>query len=89
MLDFKKVSRVKGVPGYAENRVQVKDKMGRCLLARLRGGTNWLRIEQGRWVGELRKERICRVCGEEVEDESHLLRRCPEYKELRDRAKKS
>ena len=55
-------------------------------MARLRGGTNWLRIEQGRWVGELREERICRVCEEEVEDESHFLRRCPEYKELRDRA---
>ena len=45
-----------------------------------------MRIEQGRWVGELREERICRVCEEEVEDESHFLRRCPEYKELRDRA---
>ena len=46
----------------------------------------WLRIEQARWLGELREERICRVCEEEVEDESHFLRRCPEYKELRDRA---
>ena len=45
-----------------EKYLQVKDKMGRCLMARLRGGTNWLRIEQGRWVGESREERICRVC---------------------------
>ena len=37
---------------------------------------------------EAREERICRVCEEEVEDESHFLRRCPEYKELRESAQK-
>ena len=81
---YRKVKSEKG----KENYLDVKDKMGRCLLARLRAGTNWLRIEQGRWVGEAREERICRVCNEEVEDESHFLRRCPEYKDIRENAEK-
>ena len=45
---YRGVKTEKGKERYLE----VKDKMGRCLLARLRSGTNWLRIEQGRWVGE-------------------------------------
>ena len=81
---YRSVKKEKGKEKYLE----VKDKMGRCLMARLRAGTNWLRIEQGRWVGEAREERICRVCEGEVEDESHFLRRCPEYKELRESAQK-
>ena len=81
---YRKVKSEKGKEKYLD----VKDKMGRCLLARLRAGTNWLRIEQGRWVGEAREERICRVCNEEVEDESHFLRRCPEYKDIRENAEK-
>merc|ERR1712081_87812 len=81
---YRKVKSEKGKEKYLD----VKDKMGRCLLARLRAGTNWLRIEQRRWVGEAREERICRVCNEEVEDESHFLRRCPEYKDLRENAEK-
>ena len=35
-----------------EKYLQVKDKMGKCLMVRLRGDTNWLRIKKGGWVGE-------------------------------------
>ena len=49
-------------------------------LTMLRGGTNKLRIERGRWVGEREEERVCRVCGcEEVEDEKHFLLGCSRY----------
>ena len=51
----------------------------------LRGGTNKLRIETGRWVGEREKERVCNVClCEDVEDEKHFLLACPMY--VRERA---
>ena len=46
----------------------------------LRGGTNYLRIERGRWVGEREDERVCKVClCEDVEDEKHFLLACPMY----------
>ena len=46
----------------------------------LRGGTNKLRIETGRRVGESKEERVCNVClCEEVEDEKHFLLGCRMY----------
>jgi hypothetical protein len=49
-------------------------------LTMLRGGTNKLRIERGRWVGELENERVCQVCScDEVEDETHFLLFCSRY----------
>ena len=53
----------------------------------LRGGTNYLRIEQGRWVGERREARKCMVClcDSSVEDEEHFLLNCTVY--VREREK--
>ena len=52
----------------------------RRILTMLRGGTNRLRIETGRWVGEREEERVCKVClSNEVEDETHFLLACPFY----------
>ena len=43
-------------------------------LAKLRGGTNRLRIEQGRYVKEAISERKCKFCvSGDVEDESHFM----------------
>ena len=40
----------------------------------LRGGTNKLRIETGRWRGESQEESVCKVClCEDVEDERHFF----------------
>ena len=36
----------------------------------LRGGTNKLRIETGRWEGEREEDRVCNVCSEDVENEN-------------------
>jgi hypothetical protein len=56
------------------------DRSKRRQLTMLRGGTNYLRIERGRWVGEREHERVCNVClCEEVEDERHFLLACPMY----------
>ena len=43
----------------------------------LRGGTNKLRIETGRWSNESEPARVCLCC--ETEDERHFLLRCPRY----------
>ena len=49
-------------------------------LAKLRGGANRLRIEQGRYVKERVEERLCLLCEEKkVEDEHHFFLDCPFY----------
>ena len=61
-----------------EEYVSELDRSKRKQLAMLRGGTNYLRIERGRWVGEEVEERVCRVClCDDVEDEKHFLLACP------------
>src|SRR3569833_445619 len=48
----------------------------------LRGGTNLLRIERGRyrWKGEERQDRTCTLCAKgEMEDEAHVLLVCSTY----------
>ena len=56
------------------------DREQRRHLTMLRGGTNKLRIETGRWIGEREEERVCDVCVcEDIEDERHFLLACPMY----------
>jgi hypothetical protein len=60
------------------------DREERRHLTMLRGGTNKLRIETGRWKRESEHARVCNVClCCEVEDERHFLLRCPRYVEER------
>ena len=62
------------------------DRERRRQFTMIRGGTNHLRIERGRWVGEREEERLCNVClCNEIEDEKHYLLKCPMY--VRERAK--
>merc|ERR1719469_278999 len=67
-----------------EKYLQAEDGVGRRMLARIRGGTHVLRIEQGRYNNIRRDERICKVCGTGIEDELHFLITCPAYKEIRE-----
>jgi hypothetical protein len=59
----------------------------RRLFTMLRGGTNRLRVETGRWEQETLNKRICEIClsRDQVEDESHFLLDCVVYKEIRER----
>ncbi len=55
-------------------------------LAKLRGGTNRLRIEQGRYRKEPLETRICEYCdSNEIEDEKHFLLKCKLYNDLREK----
>ena len=56
--------------------MMVKCKRRRRLV-KLRGGTEELGVETGRWHGVRREERICKHCRVgEVEDVRHLVMRC-------------
>jgi hypothetical protein len=68
-----------------EDYVVELDREKRRHLTMLRGGTNKLRIETGRWRKEREEERVCKVClCQEVEDEKHFILLCPMY--VRERA---
>lgn len=59
----------------------------RRLFTMLRGGTNRLRIETGRYKKEPLHQRTCNIClsSNQVEDEAHFLLECGMYKVLRER----
>ena len=53
-------------------------------MTMMRGGTNMLRIERGRWKGEKPEERVCQVCmRNQIEDEQHFLLECKMYESVR------
>ena len=56
------------------------------MLARIRSGTNNLRIETGRYErSKLSEEyRICQVCMEGTENEEHFLFHCKAYSKIRE-----
>ena len=58
------------------------NKRTRNLLTRLRSGTNFLRIEKGRYDKEAVEDRLCYLC-KKVEDEKHFLLECDLYREVR------
>ena len=52
----------------------ILDREERRRMTALRGGTHPLRIETGRWRGELLEHRTCTFCAKgEIEDEAHVL----------------
>ena len=62
----------------------VTDREERRRMTALRGGTNPLRIEIGRWKGEQLQDRTCTLCAKgEVEDEAHVLLDCSTYERER------
>ena len=67
----------------SEEYLKIDDEEGRKQMARIRSGTNDLRIETGRHEGLDREARKCWFgCGE-VEDEEHFLMKCKMYGDLR------
>ena len=64
--------------------LQLHHRGGIPEVAKIRDGSNRLRIEQGRYEKEQIHERVCRLCPSgSVEDESHFLLQCPVYDDLR------
>ena len=60
-----------------------EDQKGMKLLAKLRSGTNSLRIETGRYDGRQISDRICKTCWGDLEDEIHNLMECKTYTDIR------
>ena len=61
-------------PSYS---TEIRNREVRSLIAKLRGGTARLRIEEGRWLQIEREDRICQNCNLiEVEDCAHFIFRC-------------
>ena len=56
----------------------------RKALVKLRLGNHKLNIETGRYDKITRCDRICPVCGLNIEDEIHFLFNCPKYSSIRD-----
>ena len=58
---------------YKARCVGIDCKRRRRMMAKLRGGTAELGVENGRWHGLRREDRVCKECGNgEVEDTEHL-----------------
>ena len=69
-----------------EQYLEIADEAGRKALARLRSGSNELRVETGRQEGLRRGERVCWFGCKEVEDEQYFLKECWMYEDLREEA---
>ena len=72
--------------------LKMRDREARELMTRLRGGTNELRIETGRYAITNRDrpleahERRCLICWNgEIEDETHFMLNCSVYEDLREK----
>jgi hypothetical protein len=81
---FKKTLQME--PYLAQEELVLKDKRKRWEVARIRTGSNKLRVEMGRQVRPMIKleDRKCLVCNEDVvEDEAHFLLECKAYVGLR------
>ena len=50
----------------------------------LKLGSLSLEIQRGRFNNIPRNERLCKLCGTDVEDEYHLVLKCPIYEDLRE-----
>ena len=71
-----------------ENYLNSENEKGRREMARIRSGTNELRIETGRYDEEEEEERRCWFGCNAVEDEEHFLMDCMIYEDLQVELKK-
>jgi hypothetical protein len=77
---------------FQHNYLTRQDREARELMTRLRGGTNELRIETGRYAITNRERRLeeserrCLIClSGEIEDETHFVLDCVVYEDLREK----
>ena len=64
---------------------QIRGYRLRKSTAQIRCSSHKLRVETGRYTSEARHERNCRLCNSAtaIEDEQHILLRCPQLDDLR------
>jgi len=61
--------------------LRAKNRDIRKKMARFKTGSHWLEIQQGRFTGTDRQDRICKKCSMGVfEDELHMVTECPLFK---------
>ena len=73
METYTKLSKKFGFKEYLNsNKIRSRD-----IMARLRSGSNALRIDSGRRLHLARNERNCMLCREGTEDADHFLFICP------------
>ncbi len=66
-----------------EEYLKIDDEKGRKEMAKIRSGTNELRIETGRYEDLREEERQCWFGCDEIEDEEHFLMKCNMYDDIR------
>ena len=69
-----------GMEKYLTNITNVKH---RTAITRLRMSSHNLNIEEGRYTAIPREERLCSLCKNGVEDETHFLVKCPMYNNIK------
>ena len=60
------------------------DERARISFTQLRLSSHSLKVETGRWSRIAREERLCQ-CGGSIEDEEHVLLRCPKTNDAREK----
>ena len=70
-----------------EEYLKIDDEKGRKEMAKIRSGTNELRIETGRYEDLREEERQCWFGCDEIEDEEHFLMKCSMYEDIRRRTR--
>ena len=75
--------RLKTRPGHEKYLTEVKNIRHRIAMTRLRLSSHTLNIETGRHTNTDRADRLCTLCKEGIEDETHMLITCPMYTSLR------
>ena len=59
-------------------------KKFRHFYSQFRTGKHFLEVERGRYCGQTKAERICKVCNsKQIEDEFHFILICHVYNDLR------
>jgi hypothetical protein len=60
------------------------EEFKRIAMTKLRLSSHNLAVERGRWQRQPREERVCRLCNSgEVQDEQHIISRCPSTQTVR------
>ena len=75
--------KLKTRPGHEKYLTEVKNIRHRIAMTRLRLSSHNLNIETGRHTHTDRADRLCTLCKQGIEDETHMLITCPMYASLR------